>query len=413
MTLIKSLMLVVLIYSNSNANIYSQSISKEIINMKQLTPFKIEVRQTVLDDLKARLKQTRWTDEPKDAGWNYGTNPTYLHELVNYWQTKYDWRKQEAMLNKFPQFTTEIDGIKIHFLYIKGKGKTPKPLVLTHEWPDCFYRFYKVIPMLTDPASYGGNPDQSFDIIVPSIPGYGFSDKIAISSDSTAQLWAKLMTDVLGYKSFFAAGDFSITKALATTHPDIVKGIHLSDVGYPNGTEDWSKMSVAEQQWGQKIQQWFSKEGAFNLIQSTKPQTLGYGLNDSPVGLASWLVEKLFAWSDTKGNLDNSFSKDEVITIIMIYWTTQTINTSIRRYAEDAKAMYSQGTPQPFKKIEVPTGVSIFPADSPSLDGPLPKEWAERRVNLKSFNKVSKGGRFAALEVPESWAKEITSFFYK
>ena len=170
---LKNLMLTVLLICLTS-NSFSQSTNKIIKDMKQLTPFKIEVAQTVLTDLKARLKQTRWTDEPKDAGWNYGTNPKYLHELVDYWQTKYDWRKQEAMLNKFPQFTTEIDGIKIHFLYIKGKSKTPRPLILTHGWPDCFYRFYKVIPMLTDPVSYGGNPDQSFDVIVPSIQVLAF-----------------------------------------------------------------------------------------------------------------------------------------------------------------------------------------------------------------------------------------------
>lgn len=174
--------------------------------MKNFTQFKIEIDRSVLNDLQLRLKQTRWTDEPQNAGWNYGTNPTYLRDLVSYWQTTYDWRKQEAALNKFPQFKTEIDGISIHFIYVKGKGKNRKPLILTHGWPDCFYRFYKVIPMLTDPASYNGNPDQSFDVIVPSIPGFGFSDHDALSPDKIAVLWAKLMKDVLGYISFYAAG---------------------------------------------------------------------------------------------------------------------------------------------------------------------------------------------------------------
>ena len=408
---LKNIMLVALLICLT-ANSFSQSTSKIIKNMKQLTAFKIEVAQTVLDDLQARLQQTRWTDEPKDAGWNYGTNPKYLHELVAYWQTKYDWRKQEAMLNKFPQFTTEIDGIKIHFLYIKGKGKSPKPLILTHGWPDCFYRFYKVIPMLTDPANYGGNPDQSFDVIVPSIPGFGFSDHVALSPDKVAILWAKLMKDVLGYKSFFAAGGdigSGVTKSLAQQYPDLVKAIHITDVDYPNGTEDFSKMTEAEQKFGKFIQGWWPQEGAYNMIQSTKPQTLGYGLNNSPVGLASWILEKFNSWSDNKGNIENSFTKDELITNIMIYWVSQTINSSARMYLETARASYTkEGKPKPIERIETPTGIALFPSEAQ-----FPKEWAERSVNVQQFNKMPKGGHFAALEVPELWVKEITSFFYK
>ena len=248
------------------AKSFSQSTNEIITNMKQLTSFKIEVSQIVLDDLKTRLKQTRWTDEPKDAGWNYGTNPTYLHELVDYWQTKYDWRKQEAMLNKFPQFTTEIDGIKIQFLYKKGKGKSPKPLILTHGWPDCFYRFYNVIPMMTDPATYGGNPDQSFDVIVPSIPGFGFSDHVALSQDKVATLWAKLMKNVLGYKSFYAAGGdigTSVTKLLARQNPELVNALHITDADYPNGSEDTITMTEAEKKFAQFIQNWIREGGAF------------------------------------------------------------------------------------------------------------------------------------------------------
>ena len=411
MTHLKNLMLTVLLICLT-AKSFSQSTNKIIKDMKQLTPFKIEVPQTILDDLKARLKQTRWTDEPKDAGWNYGINPKYLHELVDYWQTKYDWRKQEAMLNKFPQFTTKIDGIKIHFLYIKGKCKSPKPLILTHGWPDCFYRFYKVIPMLTDPATYSGNPDQSFDVIVPSIPGFGFSDHVALSPDKVAILWAKLMTDVLGYKSFYAAGGdigSGVTKSLAQQYPDLVKAIHITDVDYPNGTEDFSKMTEAEQKFGKFIQGWWPQEGAYNMIQSTKPQTLGYGLNNSPVGLASWILEKFNSWSDNKGNIENSFTKDELITNIMIYWVSQTINSSIRMYLETSRASYTkEGKPKPIQRIETPTGIALFPAEAQ-----FPKEWAERSVNVQQFNKIPKGGHFAALEVPELWAKEITSFFYK
>jgi pimeloyl-ACP methyl ester carboxylesterase len=377
---------------------------------KNLSTFKIEVSQAVLDDLQDRLRKTRWTDEPAGAGWHYGTDPAYLKELVAYWQKDYDWRKQEAALNALPHYKADIDGISIHFIHVKGKGNNPKPLLLTHGWPDSFYRFYKVIPMLTDPANFGGSSDQSFDVIVPSIPGFGFSDPIALNTDKVAALWAKLMTDVLGYPGYVAAGgDIGaiITKSLANQHPDQVSAIHLTDVGYPNGQEDWAAMSVPEQEFGKYIQQWWYTEGAYNMIQSTKPQTLGYGLNDSPVGLAAWILEKFNSWSDNGGAIENCFSKDELLTNIMIYWITQTINTSIRTYLENAQAAWS-GTPSPSAQyVNTPTGVSAFPAEAP-----VPVEWARRMVNVQSFNPMEKGGHFAALEVPEAWVKELRHFFF-
>jgi len=371
---------------------------------KSISTFSIEVSQAVLDDLQERLQKTRWTDEPAGTGWNYGTNAAYLKELVAYWQKDYDWRKQEAMLNTLPHFKTEIDGISIHFIHIKGKGNNPKPLLLTHGWPDSFYRFYKVLPLLTD------NGDQSFDVIVPSIPGFGFSGSVALDTDKVAALWAKLMTDVLGYEQYVAAGgDIGaiITKSLANQQPERVTAIHLTDVGYPTGQEDWATMSAPEQEFGKYIQQWWYTEGAYNMIQATKPQTLGYGLNDSPVGLAAWILEKFNSWSDNAGNIENCFTKDELLTNIMIYWVTQTINTSIRTYLENAHAAWS-GAPSPSAQyVPAPTGVSIFPAEAP-----VPIEWAKRMANVQSFNQMPKGGHFAALEVPEAWAGELRNFFY-
>ena len=370
-------------------------------NMQTAKPFKIEVAQSVLDDLKARIKQTRWADAPENAGWNYGTSPDYLKELADYWVNKYDWRKHEAQLNKFPQFTVEIDGVKLHFLHIKGKGSNPKPLLLTHGWPDCFYRFYKAIPLLTE---------QNFDVVIPSIPGFGFSDHVAKNDDGTADLFYKLMTEVLGYKTFVAAGgDMGgpITKSLANGYPQAVKAIFLTDVGYPDGTEDWSKMSPAEQQFGQTIQQWWYQEGAYNMMQSTKPQTVAFGLNDSPVGLASWILEKFNTWRFDSANqgIETSFTKDELLTNITIYWVTQTINTSMRTYLENTRATYSGGL-RSGKYVETPTGVAHFPGD-----GPLPKEWAQRKVNVKRFTDFPSGGHFAALEKPAEWVKELNAFF--
>ena len=377
--------------------------------MKNVQSFTIQTPQAILDDLQTRLGHIRWADEPADAGWNYGTNPAYLKELITYWQKGFDWRKQEALLNTFPQFKTTIDGIGIHFLYIKGKGAQPKPLLLTHGWPDSFFRFYKVIPMLTDPARYGGDAGQSFDVVIPSIPGFGFSDRVAQSSDKTAVLFDKLMTEVLGYPQYYAAGgDLGaiITKSIAVQFPEHLNAIFLTDVGYPNGTEDWSKMTPAEQEFGQFIQRWWYTEGAYNMIQATKPQTLGYGLNDSPAGLASWIVEKFYTWSDCKGNIESRFTKDELLTNIMLYWITQTINSSIRVYREDALAVYVQpGGSLASRYVEVPTSVAIFPAEAPT-----PKEWAERKVNVRHFIKMPEGGHFAPLEVPQLWANEVRSF---
>lgn len=349
-------------------------------------PFHIEVTQNILDDLQERLARTRWADEPAGAGWDYGMNPDYLRRLVEYWRHDYDWGTQEALLNRFPQFRVEIEGVGVHFVHVKGKGK--RALILTHEWPDSFMRFYKVIPMLAE----------DFDLVIPSMPGHGFSDLVTLTSAETGRLWGKLMTEVLGYREFYAGGDYAVTTALAHAYPDAVKGLFLTDTGYPNGTEQWADLSPAEQVFGQTIQRWFFAEGAFNMIQSTKPQTLAYALNDSPVGLAAWIAEKFFSWSDTHGDMENSFSYDELLTNIMIYWVTGTISTSIRRYAADARALWAKGYPEPVQPVKAPTAVAIFPADSDT-----PREWAERRVNLRYYTKMAAGGQFAALEQPEAY----------
>ncbi|QEC45921.1 pimeloyl-ACP methyl ester carboxylesterase [Pseudobacter ginsenosidimutans] len=361
--------------------------------MYTVKPFTINVQQTVLDDLQHRLRNTRWPDAPANIGWQYGTDPVFLQSLVAYWQNGYDWRKQEAALNKFPQFTVEIDSVTIHFLHIKSKSSNAKPLLLLHGWPDCFYRYIKVIPLLTD-----------YDLVIPSIPGFGFSGHVAKTDDGSAKIFATLMKDVLGYDTFFSAGGDigqGITKSLANLYPENVPAIHLSDVGYPNGSEDWSKMSKAEQEFGQIIQQWWFKEGAYSLLHATKPQTQAYGLNDSPAGLAAWIIEKFNSWRTQEDGIENHFTKDELLTNIMIYWVTQTINSSMRSYAVDNAQELASA-----RKVNTPTGVAIFPGDAPT-----PKEWAERRVNVKRFSKMEKGGHFAALETPELWAKEVDTFF--
>jgi len=369
--------------------------------MKNTTTFKVSVPQPVLDDLKTRLKNTRWPGEAEGSGWNFGTNETYLKELVNYWINQYDWHKHEAELNKYPQYIADVNGVKVHFQYIKGEGKNSRPLLLTHGWPDSYYRFHKIIPLLT-------KGDQSFDLIIPSIPGFGFSEKTAISSEAVADLWKVLMTENLSYTKFYAAGGdvgMGVTKALASKYPGVVAGVHFTDIGYPMGQEDPSTMTDAEKQFAQFVQQWWYSEGAYAMVQATKPQSLAYGLNDSPTALAAWMLSFGNAGAPPE-IVEKAFGgRDELLTNIMIYWTTQTIATSVKMYKIDAMAQWSGA--KPLQKSDVPAGLAVFPREAQ-----FPKEWAERFVNVTSFKKMKEGGHFAALEVPDVFADELRSFFY-
>jgi microsomal epoxide hydrolase len=370
------------------------------------TPFKINVDDSVLEDLHERLARTRWPDEVENSGWSMGTNRAYLRELAGYWQREYDWRKHEAEMNKLAQYKVDIDGVGVHFIHERGKGRHPKPLILTHGWPDSFYRFHKVIPMLTDPARYGGNADDSFDVVVPSVPGFGFSDRKAMASSAVADRWAKLMTEVLGYERFAAAGGdigTNVTKALARQHPDLMTAIHLTDVGYPTGQEDFSTMTQAEREFVGYTQRWWFSEGAYNMMQSTKPQTLAFGLNDSPVGLASWILSFIDTGADNHQVEEAFGGRDDLLTNITIYWATQTAGSAARMYMAEARATYAhQGGPQPEGRSEVPASVAIFPRGEQ-----VPREWAERTLNVQRFTKMPKGGHFAALEEPELFANDL------
>ncbi len=366
-----------------------------------MEPFTVNIPEPVISDLKNRLQNARWPGQADDSGWNYGTSETYLKELVHYWINDYDWKLHEQLLNQHPQYTTQIDGILIHFQYIRGKGPNPKPLILTHGWPDSYYRFHKIIPLLTE-------GEQSFDLVIPSIPGFGFSGKTAVSSERVADLWKKLMTEVLGYEKFCAAGGdigMGVVKALTSKYPEVLEAVHLTDVGYPTGQEDFSTMSEEEQAFAQFVQQWWYSEGAYAMVQSTKPQSLAYGLNDSPIGLAAWIISFTHAGAPPE-LIETAFGgRDELLTNIMIYWVTQTIGSSARMYREDAAALWSGG--QVHQKSNVPAGVLVF-----SREAQFPKEWAERFVNVTSFKKMNEGGHFAALELPHIFAEELRSFFY-
>ena len=372
--------------------------------------FHIRVSDEVLDDLKYRLDHIRWPELSGHSSWEQGTELSSLQSLVTYWREQYDWRKEEAALNSLAQFRSHIDGIDVHFVHERGNGPHPMPIILTHGWPDSFLRYRKIIPLLTDPARYGGDPEDAFDVIVPSVPGFGFSsypEHLGINNYRVSEVWAKLMTEELGYPKFAAAGGdigSGVTRYLASGHPGLLYGIHLSDIGIIRSlmnTNDLAELSKEEVNYIQNAQEWISREGAYMSVQSTKPQTLAYGLSDSPVGLAGWILEKFQAWSDCKGDLRQSFSEDELLTNIMIYWVTNTIGSTARMYYENTHSL------PPLGRIEVPTGIAMFPADIL----PPPKAWAERNLNVTRWTSLPRGGHFTAMEEPELMAEDIRSFF--
>ena len=372
--------------------------------------FHIDVDNALIDDLKYRLKHSRWPSEIEGFSWERGTDQSYLQLLVAYWHDHFDWRKQESELNRFSHFQCTIDGIDIHFIHEQGKGRNPLPIILTHGWPDSFFRYQKIIPLLTDPARYGGNPDDSFDVIIPSLPGFGFSGRPTIegfNNSKVSDLWVKLMTEELGYKKFAAGGGdigSGVTRYLAASHPELLVGIHVTDIGIIRNiltVQDDAVLSDEERQYKVNAQRWIAQEGGYMALQATKPQTLAYGLSDSPVGLAAWIIEKFRAWSDCNGELTKRFSNDELLTNIMIYWITNTISSSAGIYYENTHSLPALG------KIEVPTGVALFPAD---ILLP-PKQWAEQNLNISRWTTMPRGGHFTAMEEPELLADDIRSFY--
>ena len=373
--------------------------------------FKINVPQPALDDLQQRLAHTRWPDEINGADWDYGTNREYLKQLATYWQNGYDWRAQETKLNQFPHFKAEVNGLNIHYLKVEGKGPNPLPLLLTHGWPDSFFRMLKIIPLLTDPAAHGGRAEDAFTVIVPDMPGYGFSDQPrekGYDPIRMAKVLNELMTKALGYDTYVAhGGDWGshVTEQLALHHADAVQAIHLTDVPSPHTkvADKLPDLSLAEKAWIVKNKAWQEKEAAYQKIQGTKPETLAYGLNDSPVGLLGWIIEKFHAWSDNDGNIEHTFTKDDLLTNVMIYWVTQTISSSIRLYYE---TMHNPTLQAP-THTSVPTGFAIFPKDIT----PAPKEFAERFFNVQHWQEMPRGGHFAALEEPGLLVADIREYF--
>lgn len=374
-------------------------------------PFRVSASSEQLADLYQRLRVTRFPNEVKGSGWEYGTDLAYLRALVEYWCNTYDWPAAQAALNRLPQFTALVNGLNLHFVHQRGTGPAPLPLLFSHGWPGSFWEVYKILGPLTDPAAFGGDPDDAFDVVAPSLPGYGFSENPrtpGMSPDVIADLFATLMTEALGYPRFGAqGGDWGawITARLGQAHADKVIGIHLNL--FPSRlyrADSSSPLTRAEQQFMAEAQAWRDAEGGYHVIQATKPQTLAFGLTDSPAGLAAWIVEKFRSWSDCGGDVEHRFSKDELLTNIMIYWLSCSAGSSTRLYHEQRSHPWSL---DPGHRIDVPTGFARFAFE---LTRP-PREWVARACNLQQWSEFSRGGHFAALEEPELLVEDIRSFF--
>ena len=375
-----------------------------------VTPFSIEIPESALNDLQQRLRQTRLPDQIADTSWEYGTDIHYLQELLQYWQNDFDWRAQEEKLNRFDQYKTEIEGLDLHFIHQRSSNRNAIPLLLVHGWPGSVSEFTHILPQLTEPE----NPDDAFHVIAPSLPGFGFSERPTTpgySPERIAKVLAELMR-ILGYERYaIAGGDWGaiINRHLANHFPERLIGMHSNMIlaGAPADEELRNRVTAEEQKLRETRMAYMENERAYQQIQGSKPQSLGYGLNDSPAGLAAWIVEKFHGWTDmpqgAEGNLDDYFSKDDLLTNVSIYWFTQTITSSARIYYEN------RNTPQekPIDYINVPTGAAIFPAEIFIT----PKAWAEAAYDLRHWTVMPRGGHFAALEQPELYVNDVRDFF--
>lgn len=372
-------------------------------------PFAVRVDDDVLADLRARLRCTRWPDGAPAAGWEQGTELHYLQDLCGYWAEQFDWRVQERWLNSFAHFRAMVEGVPIHFVHHRAPRGGGVPLILTHGWPSCFIEYLPLVPLLTEPEAHGID-GPAFDVVIPSLPGYGYSQRpprTGVNYRAVARLWHALMRG-LGYERYGAGGgDFGsgVATMMAIDDPTPLLGIHLSNLELAPATgADAPPLSEAEQTYLERSEHWWQAEGGYKQIQSTKPQTLGYGLADSPAGLAAWILEKWRSWGDTGGDLDGRFSRDFLLSIVTVFWATNTITSSIRDYFDNR---WHPATPGPGDYVGVPTGVALFvdPAGDP------PRDWAERLYNLRRWTPMPRGGHFAPAEEPDLLARDIAAFF--
>ncbi len=373
-------------------------------------PFTVRIADEVLADLRERLGRTRWPDEAPGAGWRYGADLVYVKDLCAYWAERYDWRRHEAALNRFRQFTLPVAGIELHFIHEEGRGPRPLPLLLSHGWPGSVWEFSKLIPLLTDPGAHGGDPADAFTVVAPSLPGYGFSFRPGqprFGIVEIADAFATLMAEGLGVARWGAhGGDWGslITARLGHAHPECLSGIHVTNAFIGVRRADPAALAEEERMYLEAARRWQREEAGYQWIQGTRPQTLAYGLTDSPAGLAAWIVEKFRAWSDCGGDVERRFSRDDLLTNIMLYWVTGAINSSFWPYYENR---HTPWRPTPEAPITTPTGYADFPRE---LVRP-PRALVERAFNVRRWTTMPAGGHFAALEEPEALAADLRAFF--
>jgi pimeloyl-ACP methyl ester carboxylesterase len=383
----------------------------------RIEPFRVDVDQTVLDDLQGRLARTRLADEPPGAGWDYGTSSSYLRELVHYWQTDFDWRAQEALLNQLPQFHAEVNGARIHFAHLRGDGPRPLPILLVHGWPSGYLEMSKLARLLSDPGAHGGDPADAFDVIVPSLPGFGFSGPPPTRGwgyAKSAEVVHQLVVDGLGYRRYglhsTGAGAY-VNGWIALMNPWAIVGYHTHDpvlMPAPSFDPPASPPTEAELAFLESSRRWATAEGAYAELHRTKPQSIGHALTDSPAGLAAWLVEKHRAWSDCDGDVERRYSKDELLTGFTVYWATATIASSLRAYFE---RVHSDPKVEAGRALEVPTGVAM-PRYLPSFPPRrAPREMVERGHDVRHWDDLPRGGHFASWEEPQLVANSIRTFF--
>ncbi len=372
-------------------------------------PFQINIPEAVIKNIQSKVADYNWHYMPDDGGWEYGTNLDYMKELCAYWVEEYDWRVHEAQLNKFSHFLTPIDDINIHFIYEKGSGSKPMPLLISHGWPGSVLEFKDIIKPLAHPELFGGKESDAFDVIVPSLPGFGFSGRPSrpMGPRNMASILSQLMTEKLGYTSYIAqGGDWggAITSWIGLDHAPPCQAIHLNvlTMRHPDGPQ-----GLEETTWAVKFKEDQIMENGYRTIQATKPQTLSYAMNDSPVGIAAWIIEKFISWSDTEDkDLNNIFSKDELLTHVMVYLVTGTFNSAswiyFGRREEGGRILSKTGS-----RVEVPTGCALFPEEMLSW---APRSYVERIYNVTHWTEMPRGGHFGAMEEPELLIEDIRKF---
>ena len=374
-----------------------------------IKPFKIDIPEKTLKEINTKVKNYPWHEMPNDGGWEYGSNLSYMKEIARYWVKDFDWKKHEVEINKFSNFKSSVDNIEIHFIHEKGSGPNPTPLLLMHGWPGSVVEFLPIIEKLAHPEKFGGNIEDAFDVVVPSLPGFGFSGRPSrpMGPRKIAHILNKLMTEKIGYKNYLAqGGDWGATIAnwIGYDHSKSCKAIHINCLTMRHLDGPQSKQ---EEEWQERFNKDQIMQDGYRTQQATKPQTLSYGMMDSPVGIAAWIIEKMYSWSDLKDNdIESVYSKDTLLANIMVYVVTKTFNTASWIYygrREEGGRFF----PKDFKRIEIPTSVAVFPAEMSEWP---PRSYVDRIFNITQWTEMPSGGHFAAMEQPELLVKDIVKF---